>query len=168
MRTPLVLIGATAAALVAAVAWWRRHPRTGSAYVNRVVNPWLMRHGVADHTDGEIGLMEHVGRRSGVVRISPVHPVPTEDGYRIVVPLGTASEWARNVVAAQRCRMQIGSAVHELDRPRLVAPPETGHLPRITAQLLDGLGFRYLLLHRLEQPPGQLGADAAPAEAMAA
>jgi hypothetical protein len=58
--------------------------------------------------------------------------------------------------------------VHELDRPRLVAPPETGHLPRITAQLLDGLGFRYLLLHRLEQHPGQLGADAAPAEAMAA
>jgi deazaflavin-dependent oxidoreductase (nitroreductase family) len=168
MRTLLVLIGATAAALVAVIAWWRRHPRTGSAYVNRVVNPWLVRHRVADRTDGEIGLIEHVGRRSGVVRVSPVHPVPTEDGYRIVVPLGTASEWARNVLAAQRCRMQIGGTIHELDRPRLAAPTETGHLPRITARLLDGLGFRYLLLHRLEQHPGELEAGAAPLEAVAA
>ena len=82
--------------------------------MNRVVNPWLVEHQAADRSAGEIGLLEHIGRASGKVRVSPVHPVPIEGGYRIVVPLGAESQWARNVLAAGHCRLQIGDSVHEL------------------------------------------------------
>ena len=66
------------------VEWWRRHPRAGAATVNRLINPWLVRQRVADVSRGEIGLLQHVGRKSGTVRVTPIHPVPTEDGLRII------------------------------------------------------------------------------------
>ena len=169
MRTLLILAAAAVAALVGALAWWRRHPRVGSGYVNRVVNPWLIRHGVVDHTRGEIGLVEHVGRRSGVVRISPIHLVPTDDGVRMVVPLGDESQWARNVLAAGHCRIQVGGTVQEFDRPAFVAATDTTGVPPIVGHVMNWLGFRYLLLHRLSEHPGSLeqGTPAA-AEAVAA
>src|SRR5690242_1325525 len=78
---------------IAAIEWWRRHRRFGASFVTRVIDPWLVRRGIVDKTGGEIGLIEHVGRRSGMVRTAPVHPVATEDGFRIIVPLGLESQW---------------------------------------------------------------------------
>jgi hypothetical protein len=76
---------------------------------------------------------------------------------------GRGTYWPRSVAACRSAARSTSST----DRG-LAAPPETGHLPRITARLLDGLGFRYLLLHRLEQHPGELEAREAPLEAVAA
>lgn len=139
-----------------AVLWWRRHPRTGSTWVNRVANPWLVRRGVARLSRGEIGLLEHVGRRSGIVRFTPVHPVPTADGFRIIVPLGSESQWARNVLAAGHCRLQVGEEIHELDEPRLIAPALAEGVPAVAARLMDWLGFRYLALRRFARRSGAL------------
>jgi deazaflavin-dependent oxidoreductase (nitroreductase family) len=128
--------------------------------VNRVVDPWLVRQGVIAESGGELGLIEHVGRVSGTIRRTPVHPVATETGFRIVVPLGDHSEWAANVLAAGHCRLQVGPLVHELDEPALVVPTRVEDLPRELARVMEWLGFRYLLLHRyaqhecaLETPP---------------
>jgi hypothetical protein len=140
-------LGLGGAWLIGAVAWWRRHPRFGTHWVNRVVDPWLVSHGVVDRSAGEIGLIEHVGRTSGIVRRSPVHPVQTPTGYRIVVPLGLESQWARNVLAAGHCRLEVEGVIHELDRPSLVRPSRIDDLPRVSRPLMDWLGFRYLLLH---------------------
>jgi deazaflavin-dependent oxidoreductase (nitroreductase family) len=155
------LIGGGGVAIAAAFAWWRRHPRFGSGYVNRVIDPWLVRHGIVDRSGGEIGLLEHVGRRSGAVRTSPVHPVRTDDGFRIVVPLGVESHWAQNVLAAGHCRIQIGDVVHELDEPVLVVPSSVEGISPVIGRLMDWLGFRYLLLHRFAEHPGLL-AELAP------
>lgn len=163
MRRALLLIGGVGAA-AAAVAWWRRHPRFGAEYMNRVVDPWLVRRGMVEKSKGEIGLLEHVGRTSGIVRVSPVHPVPTESGYRIVVPLGLASHWAQNVLAAGRCRIQMGEVVHELDEPVLVAPSAMKELPPFTRNVMDWLGFRYLVLNRVAEHPGALAAATEPGE----
>jgi deazaflavin-dependent oxidoreductase (nitroreductase family) len=152
----VLVLGTFGALLVGAAAWWRRHPRFGSAWVNRVVDPWLVRRGVIDKSAGEIGLIEHVGRRSGTVRLSPVHPVPIDDGYRIIVPLGVESQWARNVLAAGHCRLQVGHVVHELDEPTLVVPSAVDDLPPLTGRVMEWLGFRYLLLHRFAEGPGSL------------
>jgi hypothetical protein len=81
MRRLLAVVGVIG--LVTAIAdWWRRHPRVGASYVNHVVDPWLLRRGIVAESAGEIGLIEHVGRVSGTVRHTPVHPVATEHGYR--------------------------------------------------------------------------------------
>ena len=161
----LVRFGMVVAAIAGAVAWWRRHPRLGAAWVNRVADPWLIRQGVVAGSNGELGLLEHVGRSSGTVRVTPIHPVRTTDGFRIVVPLGAESQWARNVIAAGRCRIQVGQIVHELDEPRLVGPSAVAGLPMPAARLMDWLGFRYLLLRQFAEHEGTLETRAAEAAA---
>ena len=153
----VLLFGLAAVGLVGGlVAWWRRHPRTGAAWVNRVVDPWLVRQGVVGSSNGEIGLLEHIGRKSGLVRVTPVHPVRTPAGFRIVVPLGVESQWALNVLAAGHCRLQVGDVVHELDEPLLVAPSDVEGLPELATQAMDWLGFRYLVLRQFADYPGSL------------
>jgi deazaflavin-dependent oxidoreductase (nitroreductase family) len=154
-RVIVVLMG-VAASLGAFLVWWRRHPRVGTATVNRVVNPWLVRQGVTDMTHGEIGLLEHVGRVSGITRVTPVRPVDTADGVRVVMPLGTASQWGCNVTAAGHCRLERGGVVMELDSPRVIDPSDVEGVPALAAKLMSWLGFRYLLLRRFDEHPGTL------------
>lgn len=158
MKKLLFLFVALGAAGAWFVTWWRRHPRFGSETVNRVVNPWLVERGIPEASRGEIGLIEHVGRKSGTVRVTPVHPVRTPDGFRIIVPLGGASQWASNVLAAGHCRLQAGDVVHELDEPRLVNPMEVAGLPALASRAMEWLGFRYLVLRQFAEHPGTLEA----------
>jgi deazaflavin-dependent oxidoreductase (nitroreductase family) len=154
MTRKVAAVAALSGALAGFVAWWRRHPRFGTRTMNRLVNPWLVRQGVVDATHGEIALLEHVGRVSGTTRLTPVHPVDTPEGVRIVMPLGSASHWGRNVVAAGHCRMQRGQLVLELDTPRVVDPTSVDGMPRLTGRVMSWLGFRYLLLRRFAEHPG--------------
>jgi deazaflavin-dependent oxidoreductase (nitroreductase family) len=163
MRKRIALLAVAVTWTGAFLEWWRRHPRSGATTVNRIVNPWLIRRGLATSSRGEIALLEHVGRSTGMVRVTPIHPVRTVDGFRIIVPLGGESQWALNVLAAGRCRVQIGDAVHELDEPRLLEPAEIAGMPKPAAAVMAWLGFRYLALHRFQESPGSL--ETAPREA---
>ncbi len=162
----------TGAALVVAVGLWRRNPRIGTTFVNSVVNPALRRRGLAGYGRSEIGTLEHVGRKSGVRRLTPVHPEPTPTGFRIIVPLGLRSEWARNAVAAGHCRLLLHGQLLDLDEPAMVDAGEAQDLPRPLRRLLAALGFQYLNLRTfashagcLEMPEGDaLDADASNAE----
>lgn len=157
----LMILGALGAAAYAFARWWRRNRRAGTQFVNRIVNPWLDRRGLITGSRGELALVEHVGRRTGTVRRTPIHPMETADGYRIIVPVGEQSEWARNVLAAGHCRLVIGERVLDLDRPALETPSEVPGLPGPVCALFEWLGFRYLRLHNavgaapaVEEPVG--------------
>lgn len=152
----IVAIGALVAAAAGAVVYWRRNPRTGTRFVNAVVNPGLLGRGLAGGEKSELGTIEHFGRKSGIRRLTPVHPEPTPDGFRIIVPLGEHSEWARNVLAAGHCRLQLHGNVYELDEPALMPAGQAGALPWIVRFALDGLGFEYLSLHTFAVNPGCL------------
>jgi deazaflavin-dependent oxidoreductase (nitroreductase family) len=166
MRRALSIGGVLGLIVIGAVTWWRRHPRAGSGWVNRVVDPWLVRSGVVEGSRGEIGLLEHVGRITGTVRVTPIHPVPTSDGFRIIAPVGVESQWAKNVIAAGHCRLQAGGVVHELDEPRIVMPSEVEGLPRPATRVMDWLGFRYVVLRQFAEHAGTLdGSEATLAEA---
>jgi hypothetical protein len=159
----IFIIGGLLAAGAAAVSWWRDHRRFAASYVNRVIDPWLVRRGIVTKSEGELGLLEHIGRKSATVRVTPVHPVLTPTGFRIIVPLAAESHWAQNVLAAGGCRLQVGNQVFELDEPSLVVPSAIDDLPVIGRRVLDWLGFRYLLLRRVAQHPGTLDAGVEPA-----
>jgi hypothetical protein len=163
VRKIIMFIAALGPALGAGLVAWRRDPRIGSAWVNRAVNPWLLERGLAGGQHSEIGPLEHIGRRSGIVRLTPVHPEPTATGFRFVVPLGTQSEWARNVLAAGRCRIGLHEQVYELARPRFVSPAELDDLPKPMQACMVALGFRYLVLETVAVAPGRLEANAGPA-----
>ena len=142
----LMFLAATAAGLYAAARWWREHRRTGTDFVNNNINPWLERHGLVRGSRGELGLIEHVGRKSGTVRLTPIHPMPIPGGFRIIVPVGERSHWARNVLAAGNCRLLIGDRQFELDEPVLETPGDLPDLPLPVRTLFGWLGFRYLRL----------------------
>ena len=154
MRRSAVILTTLGVTAIGGATSWRRHPRSGAAWVNRVVDPYVVGHGVADRTHGEIGIVEHVGRTSGIVRVSPVHPVATTEGFRIIVPLGLESQWARNVLAAGGCRLEVGGVVHELDQPVLVDPTTIDETPRWIGHVMSRLGFRYLLVRSVARVAG--------------
>jgi deazaflavin-dependent oxidoreductase (nitroreductase family) len=138
------------------VIYWRRNPRSGTRFVNSIVNPTLLRRGLAGGRASEIGTIEHFGRTSGVRRLTPVHPEPTEDGFRIIVPLGGQSHWARNVLAAGHCRLQFHDVVYDLDEPAMVPAGSVDHLPAAVRRVASGLGFEYLRLRTFASNPGVL------------
>lgn len=145
----LVLVAATAASLYGVARWWRTHRRVGTDFVNRTINPWLERRGLIGGSRGELGLIEHVGRKSGTVRWTAIHPMPTADGFRIIVPVGEQSQWARNVLAAGHCRVRVGDEIVELQEPVLEMPADVPDLPGPVRALFGWLGFRYLRLRRV-------------------
>lgn len=160
-----IILGiALVGSLMSTVLWWRRHRRTGSRFVNYTVNPFLLRHGMAGRTHRNLGTLEHIGRRSGIRRLTMVHPVPTDHGFRIIVPLGEDSEWARNVLAAGHCRLQVGDTVYELDEPALVQPGDVPEVPAFFRWVQGELGFRWFRLHQFAAAPGNLEVNAASAE----
>jgi hypothetical protein len=156
----IVAITAVAAVLGGSVIIWRRNPRIGTRFVNSVVNPMLLGRGLAGGRRSELGTLEHVGRKSRIRRRTPVHPEPTSDGFRIIVPLGTRSEWARNVLAAGHCRLELHESDYELDEPRMAPAAEIDDLPWVIRSLMGALGFRYLMLRTFaSRPHPQDGSD---------
>jgi hypothetical protein len=155
MRKLLALALGIGAAIVG-VAATVRYTRFGSGFANDVVNPYLVRRGISGSGPSELGTLEHVGRRTGIRRLTPLHPVRTETGFRIAVPLGERSEWAQNVVAAGHCRMQLHDVVYELDQPVVLAASELPDIAPPAAWVLDWIGAEYLLLRRFAESPGQL------------
>ena len=139
-----------------AVILWRRNPRIGTTFVNTVVNPLLLRRGLSGGRVSEIGTLEHVGRKSGIRRLTLVHPEQMAGGFRVMVPLGPHSEWAHNVLAAGGCRLQLHERVYELDEPRIVGPAALDDLPRIVRAVMAALGFEYLELRIFRERPGNL------------
>jgi hypothetical protein len=159
VRKLVLAVGVLAAAGAVSVMAWRRNPRMGTRFANEVVNPLLVRRGVSGVGRSELGTLEHVGRRTGTRHLTPIHPVPTEDGFRIVVPLGPKSQWAQNVLTAGHCRLQLHDTVYDLDEPVLLAAGELPDMPTPVARALDGLGVQYLLLRRFAERPGSLGLE---------
>jgi deazaflavin-dependent oxidoreductase (nitroreductase family) len=156
----VVVIGL--AGLVVLAAAWMRWTRIGAGFANDIVNPCLVRRGLSGSSASELATLEHVGRHSGIRRLTPLHAIPTADGVRFAVPLGERSEWARNVLVAGRCRMQYHDMLVELDDPRLLAPPEVPGMGTLTGRITAWLGWRYLLLRRVHERPGGFGAASGP------
>jgi deazaflavin-dependent oxidoreductase (nitroreductase family) len=159
MRRIVAIFGASAtlaAAATGTIVYWRRNPRAGTKFVNVVVNPGLLRRGLAGGEKSELGTIEHVGRKSGIRRLTPVHPEPTPEGFRIIVPLGEHSEWARNVLAAGHCRLQLHDQVYDLDEPVALPAGDALDLPMMVRFIVRALGFQYLTLHTFAVNPGFL------------
>ncbi len=144
--------------MVALVVAWMRDTRIGAGFANDVVNPVLVRRGLSGSGASELATLEHIGRRTGTRRLTPLHAIPTADGVRFAVPLGERSEWARNVLAAGRCRMRYQDKLVELDDPRLLLPTQDPAMHPVLGRITEWLGWRYLVLRRVAEQPGDFEA----------
>jgi deazaflavin-dependent oxidoreductase (nitroreductase family) len=158
----LMLAGGITAGVMA-VLEWRRGRRAGEVPFDRVrkamndhVNPLLMEHGLMGGRHSEIACIEHVGRKTGQTHVTPVHPTFVEDRVWIPLPYGKASQWAKNVIAAGHCRLQLHGTMYELDEPQIVPASDDPKLPQMAARLAGWLGIEYLRLHRFAEHQGML------------
>jgi deazaflavin-dependent oxidoreductase (nitroreductase family) len=80
--------------------------------------------------------LEHVGRKSGAVRHTPVRAFRRQDRVVIGINFGRQSDWLKNVQAAGGCRMRLAGERLELGEPRVipVAPTRLRIGPRGQAQ----------------------------------
>ena len=139
---------------------WRYNRRLGTQVVNGLVNPIMIREGLVGGKHSELGTLEHIGRVSGRRRLTPVRPVPTAHGFRIVVPLGRDSQWARNVLAAGGCRLRWRRTVYELDEPQLISASACMDVAPPIRLVAGALGVKYMRLHRFSWHTGTLEAYA--------
>jgi hypothetical protein len=157
----LVTLTLGLAGVIALVVVWMRYTRIGAGFANEVVNPYLVRRGLSGSGASELATLEHVGRRSGIRRLTPLHAILTADGVRFAVPLGDRSEWARNVLAAGGCRMRYQDMDVELDDPRLLAPMDDPAMGPVVGRITACLGWKYLVLHRVVEQRGNVEPAAA-------
>jgi hypothetical protein len=150
------------AGVVALVVGWMRYTRLGAGFASVVVNPYLVRRGLSGTGASDLATLERVGRPTGVRRLTPLHAIATPDGVRFAVPLGDRSEWARNVLAAGRCRMQYRDRLVELDEPRLLAPTDDPAMGPVLGRLAEWLGWKYLVLRRVGETEGHFESAMAP------
>jgi deazaflavin-dependent oxidoreductase (nitroreductase family) len=102
----------------------KRLARFNLRVTNRVLGP------LARRLPG-FGVVEHVGRRSGTVRHTPVNLFRRGDRYVIALTYGADSQWVRNVLAAgdftvvtrgRRLRLTAPERVHDARRTLVPAP----------------------------------------------
>jgi hypothetical protein len=112
--------------------------------MNERVNPWLVEHGYPGSERAEIGTLEHVGRTTGTVHLTPVHPTLKGDTLYVPAPLAESSHWARNVQHSGHARLQWHDELLDLETPEMVTVTEAGMLPPAVAAPFDRMGWRYV------------------------
>jgi deazaflavin-dependent oxidoreductase (nitroreductase family) len=65
-------------------------------------------------------VVRHVGRTSGREYETPVHAVPTGDGFAVALPYGSNSDWVKNVRARGRAVIIQDGNEYRVDQPMLV------------------------------------------------
>jgi deazaflavin-dependent oxidoreductase (nitroreductase family) len=86
------------------------------------------------------GILEHVGRRSGTVRQTPINIFPRGERYVIALTYGPDVEWLKNVLAAGGCRVRIQGRWLRLTEPRRFRDRRRRAVPPIVRVPLTILG----------------------------
>ncbi len=100
-----------------------------------------------------MGILEHVGRRSGKRYRTPLNVFPTDDGVAVLLTYGPDRDWLKNLTAAGQGRMQrYGRTFTVADpqvTPKAVAAPSVKTLWR---PIFSRLPFEYALLLKTSRP----------------
>lgn len=86
--------------------------RSNKHLANRVIGPF------APHVPG-LGVVHHVGRRSGRTYSTPVNVFRDSGDYIIVLTYGQGTDWEKNVRAAGGCELTTRGRRIRLTNPRI-------------------------------------------------
>ena len=127
--------------------------------LKHVINPRALRAAARGETSyasvHHIGVVHHLGRRSGKAYQTPVEAHRTQDGALVLLPYGAVTDWCRNVVAAGGCTLSLDGEELVLTAPEVV--PATVAEAQVTdaiAQRWHREGIAHYLSLR-NAPPGE-------------
>jgi deazaflavin-dependent oxidoreductase (nitroreductase family) len=114
------------------------------ARINRYfANPVL---GLLAGRIGPFAMLDHVGRRSGKWRKTPIMAFREEGGFLVALTYGPNTDWLHNIRAAGRCTIAIRRQRYHLVDPRIFeADPADMHLPAAIRFFLKIMRVRYFL-----------------------
>ncbi len=96
-----------------------------------------------------LGVVHHVGRRSGREYRTPVIPSRYNGGFVVALTYGRDNDWVKNVVAAGSCKIETRGRIMDMVEPRflptaegLQAMPTLLHLTLNSLHVTDFLYLR--------------------------
>ncbi len=160
MRRPLLAVTVLGVVGGAYIVYRSRLPlaerdRWARRVMNERIAPALLKRGVANGR-AEIGVVEHVGRVSGKVRQTLVHPIALGDRIALPLAYGEEGQWPKNVLAGGGCRLQYHGNVYALCNPRAMQGDEIEGMPRSELVIGHAFGNRFLVLDVVTVAPGEL------------
>jgi deazaflavin-dependent oxidoreductase (nitroreductase family) len=91
-------------------------------------------------------VLHHLGRTSGTAYATPVVALRAGDGFLIPLPFGDATQWAKNLIAADGGSLRFAGHDYRIAAPRIADLDEARHdLPRIVGFLTRRLGLRHFV-----------------------
>jgi deazaflavin-dependent oxidoreductase (nitroreductase family) len=96
-------------------------------------------------------LLEHVGRRSGEVRHTPLNVFRRGERYVFALTYGPDVEWVANVLATSECRIKTRGRWVRLVEPRRFTDPSRRRVPWIVRIVLRLIGVTEFLELRRSQ-----------------
>lgn len=102
-----------------------RVPRAVAKFNRRITNPIAC--SVAGSMPG-LGILEHVGRKSGKRYRTPLNIFSTKDGYIVLIGYGLESNWVKNVLASGTATIRTRGKTVAVADPRLVSKAEGANL----------------------------------------
>jgi deazaflavin-dependent oxidoreductase (nitroreductase family) len=100
-----------------------------------------------------LGVVVHVGRRSGRQYRTPVNVFRTERGYMFALTYGTDTDWVRNVLAAGGCEVTTRRRTVRLTGPRILHDETQAAIGPIARPMLRLLGVADFLVLEVADAP---------------
>ena len=100
---------------------------------------------MAGHLPG-LGVVVHVGRRSGRQYRTPVNVFRRPGGFAIALTYGSDAQWTRNVLAAGHAEIQTHGRTQRVTNPRLVRDADRTLVPAPVRAILGALRVDEFLL----------------------
>ncbi len=129
--------------------------------MNERIAPVLMRRGMPQGEHAPFAIVEHVGRKSGIVRRTVIHPIPLDGRFAISLAYGEAGQWPRNILAAGCARLEYRGEIYELANPRVLLGSEIEGLPGIEKGIGRLFGGQFLVADVASVAPGTFEAETA-------
>lgn len=94
-----------------------------------------------------MGILEHVGRKSGRVYRTPLTVFSTDDGVAILLTYGPDRDWLKNLTAAGGGRLRRYGRTVPVHNPRVVSKEEAApHVTGFARRVFPKLPFEHALL----------------------
>jgi deazaflavin-dependent oxidoreductase (nitroreductase family) len=111
--------------------------------MTKVLNPLIVRLAGRRHF-GMAAQIQHVGRRSGNIYVTPASAHVHGDVIVIALTFGNQSDWVRNVRAAGGCTVRINGRSYRATNPQFISREEAGPLLRAAFSPAQRAGMRAL------------------------
>lgn len=103
-----------------------------------------------------MGILEHVGRRSGRIYRTPLTVFATDDGVAVLLTYGPDRDWLKNLMAADGGRLRRNGRTLAVRDPRVMTRDQAAaHVTGLGGRVFRRLPFENALLLTWGEPGGE-------------